>query len=246
MMPEPELVQANESLLAEGKNVDLMSIVHVPEWKSLLFDLVKTHQMDPWAIDITDLAEKYLAKIQALEGLNLRVPANCMLSCAILLHLKAKRMHVLPFEEEEEMEEQFKQQRLNDHILEDFVPELKSPRMLREGSVTLDELVSTIEELLTNQKKYGNKFGKRPTEDIAFQIPFSESNMEEYQERVMKKIVEKKDSMGLCRFKEITAGLDKTEVVYHFLPLLFLCNKGKIHAWQEEFWGEIFISVNEN
>ena len=40
-----------------------------------------------------------------------------------------------------------------ERLFDDFIPELKNPRMMREGRVSLDELVSAIEDLLDNQKK---------------------------------------------------------------------------------------------
>lgn len=227
-------------------NVDLVNIVHMPEWKSLLIDLVKSNQMDPWGIDIIDLAEKYLKKVKELEGLNLRVPANCMLACAILLHLKAKKMVILPFEEEEELVNEANAAYKQERLFDDFIPELKNPRMMREGRVSLDELVSAIENLLDNQKKYGNRFGKRlGGGDVAFHIPFSETDMQERQEKVYNKILQHKDSTGLCLFSHMTKELTPVEKIFHFVPLLFLANKGKVTAWQEEFWGEIFIAVNE-
>lgn len=250
MQPPAELV-SEESLDAPvvspvSGSFDLVNIVHLPEWKTLLIDLVKSNQMDPWSIDIIDLTEKYIQKVKELEGLNLRVPANCMLACAILLHLKSKKMVILPFEEEEELVNESSSSGTQERLFDDFIPELKNPRMMREGRVSLDELVSAIEDLLDNQKKYGNRFGKRlGGGDIAFQIPFSDTDMQERQEKVYTKLLKHKDSTGLCLFSHITKELTPVEKIFHFVPLLFLANKGKVTAWQEEFWGEIFIAVNE-
>ena len=251
MEPPVELVSTvtqNLDALANPTraNVDLVNIIHMPEWKSLLIDLVKSNQMDPWAIDIIDLAEKYLQKVKEIEGLNLRVPANCMLACAILLHLKAKKMVILPFEEEEEIVNESNTSYTQERLFDDFIPELKNPRMMREGRVSLNELVSAIENLLDNQKKYGNRFGKRlGGGDVAFHIPFSETDMQERQEKVYADILKYQDSTGLCLFSHMTKELTPVEKIFHFVPLLFLANKGKVTAWQEEFWGEIFIAVNQ-
>ena len=36
-------------------------------WQSIIYDLIKTEQLDPWDIDITLLADKYIEKIKELE-----------------------------------------------------------------------------------------------------------------------------------------------------------------------------------
>ena len=36
-------------------------------WKEIIFDLIHTEQLDPWDIDISLLAEKFLGKIKELE-----------------------------------------------------------------------------------------------------------------------------------------------------------------------------------
>ena len=45
------------------QNVDLVDLIEQPAWKSILVELVRTERMDPWSIDISQLSEKYLAKI---------------------------------------------------------------------------------------------------------------------------------------------------------------------------------------
>ncbi|MBI1968615.1 hypothetical protein HYS49_01780, partial [Candidatus Woesearchaeota archaeon] len=36
-------------------------------WKTLLFDLVKNEQMDPWDINITILTQRYIQAIKAMQ-----------------------------------------------------------------------------------------------------------------------------------------------------------------------------------
>ena len=58
-----ELSAEDASIVAIPENVDLVDLIEQPAWKTILIELVKTEKMDPWSIDISQLSEKYLAKI---------------------------------------------------------------------------------------------------------------------------------------------------------------------------------------
>src|SRR3989338_10796337 len=61
-------------------------------WQTLLYELVKTEQMDPWDIDISMLTKKYIATIRKLKELNLRISCKVLLAAAILLRIKSNRL----------------------------------------------------------------------------------------------------------------------------------------------------------
>ena len=82
-------------------DTNLVTLIDVPEWKTILLDLVSSEKMDPWNIDIVDLSEKYLKKINSMEQTDLRVPANAILASAILLRAKSKLLKIPSLEEEE-------------------------------------------------------------------------------------------------------------------------------------------------
>ena len=61
-------------------------------WKTILFDLVKTEQMNPWDIDISLLTKKYLEIIKRMKQLDLRVSGKVLLAADYLLKLKSVRL----------------------------------------------------------------------------------------------------------------------------------------------------------
>lgn len=222
--------------------VDFLTLIHVPEWKTILTDLVKGEKMDPWNIDISELAEKYLQKIKAMEEMNLRIPANAMLASAILLKFKAKKLKIASIEElEEEAEQEFKQK---EKLFLDFEPVLSNPKTVREGRVSLESLVESIEGMLEKSKK--KALLGRELKEVEYKLPYSETNIEEILEEVYEAVANNIDSTGIARFSDITIGKDSLKRIDYFIALLFLSNKNKINAWQEEFFGEIFISLNGN
>jgi len=44
-------------------------------------------------------------------------------------------------------------------------------------------------------------------------------------------------------FSKVVAGVEKLEAVKTFIVLLFLAQKGKVSLWQEENFGELYITL---
>src|SRR3989344_2079152 len=61
-------------------------------WQSLLYELVKTEQMDPWDINISLLAKKYIDVVKKMKELDLRISGKMLLAAAILLKIKSNRL----------------------------------------------------------------------------------------------------------------------------------------------------------
>lgn len=235
-LPENTL-SAAEAVQVPSENVNLVDLIDQPAWKTVLLDLIKREKMDPWNIDIVELAEKYLQKINQLTKVNLRIPANAILASAILLKMKAKSLKISAIEEEEDLIQESPPQLLSDAE----IPDLKGLRKLREGRVSLEELIETIDSVLEKTKKA--EFKKSIKQLPAFTLPFSEENLSEKIENVFSKILERADSQGLLLFSQLLESKDSTEKVNTFIPMLFLINHKKISAWQDEWFGEIFVQI---
>ncbi|MBI4209985.1 MAG: segregation/condensation protein A [Candidatus Diapherotrites archaeon] len=243
-----ELLQSGESaadsMVALPDKVDLVDLIEQPAWKTILIELVKTERMDPWEIDIADLASKYLKKINALTGNDLRLPANAILASAILLKFKANVLRISEIEDEEEFLEKQKQMSVEERAeFEAMLPDLKNIRKIKEGKVSLDELVLSIEKMLNSAKKTKDRNILR--ERTKFIIPAHDFDIDKAMEKVYKSITKAADSQGLVLFSRLVKESDTNEgIVRTFIPCLFLTNKGRINMWQDVFFGEIFLSLN--
>lgn len=235
----------NLEAVPEGKEKEyLVDLIDQPAWKTILIELVKSNKMDPWNIDVIELADLYWKKIQQLERQDLRIPANAILASAILLKLKARTIKISSVEDldEEETKEISKEEL---QMIEETLPELRGQRQFREGRISLDELVGSIEEILDKTKK--KKSILRDKELPEFNLEFNKEKTAEQVDKILKKIKEKADSQGLVAFSSLLEENTPIEMVNCFMPILFLTNSGKINAWQEEWFGEIFISlINSN
>jgi len=225
-------------------NVDLVDLIEQPAWKTILIELVKTEKMDLWDIDISELADKYLQKINELEGSDLRLPANAILASAILLKFKSRILNIGSIEDEEELIAKRKMSEEEMQMIDGLLPELKTTAKAKEGRVSLDDLVDSIEKMLEKSKKKKGVL-VRDVEKPEFQIPITEFDISERIEEILSLIKEKSDSQGLLLFSNLVEGQGIVQIVDTFIPCLFLTNKGTINMWQEDFFGEIFISLNQ-
>ncbi len=231
-----------------GGQVDLMQLIHQPAWKTILIELVKSNKMDPWNIDIADLAQKYLVKVQAMDGTDLRLPANAILCSALLLKFKSRVLKLSSIEDLDPEEEALLQKQTqlaaeDKKFFDEYFPELKLEHKVREGKVSLDALVDLIEGMLEKTKKGGSD--KRLIERPDFKIPTNDYNIDKKMEALFKLIQKTVDETGLTRFSRVVAGKEIVQIVDTFIPLLFLATKQRINIWQDDFFGEIFISLKD-
>jgi segregation and condensation protein A len=239
--PDSEIDLDSLEAVPEGKEKEyLVDLIDQPAWKTILIELVKSNKMDPWNINVISLADLYWKKIQQLERQDLRVPANAILASAILLKMKARTIKLSSVEEEEETK-QISPEELA--MIEETVPELRGQRQFREGKISLDELVNSIGEILEKTKQKKSILRDKGLPD--FSLEFNKEKAAEQVNKILKRIEERADSQGIVAFSSLLEKNTAMEMVYCFMPVLFLVNKGRINAWQEEWFGEIFISLME-
>ncbi|MBI5177602.1 segregation/condensation protein A [Candidatus Micrarchaeota archaeon] len=284
--------------------MDLLTVVVKPTWKEFLIDLVSSNQMDPWDVDITAVADAYLVKVRQLQALDLRLPANVILACALLLRFKAESLSF----EQEEPEEYYEEPALIQEEVPELVFRANRPRRRR---ITLQELLAAVEQVM--------KQGERPQARLfapkELNIELPKVDMNELMAEVHAKAHKLKDAEGVLLFSDLVrhgwnpasgGGLTLNDngangsnghngdgagngngalsqngngangraipispetalqneiirinaarflstyetyaegVAYHLIPVLHLAQENKLHVWQDENFGEIFVKV---
>ena len=61
-------------------------------WQSILYDLIKSEEMNPWDISISLLTEKYLKRVQELQEHNFFISGKVVLAASILLKIKSIKL----------------------------------------------------------------------------------------------------------------------------------------------------------
>ena len=123
-------------------------------WQTILLDLIKTGEMDPWDVDISILSKQYLETIKKLQESNLFLSGKVLLASAILLKIKSEKLlsegianldnMMFPHEEIEELDD-FQSRR----IILDVEPKLtiKTPQS-RKKKVSVNDLIEALEKAL--------------------------------------------------------------------------------------------------
>ncbi|MBU5688896.1 MAG: segregation/condensation protein A [Candidatus Aenigmarchaeota archaeon] len=221
----------------------LKTVMESESWEDVIYNIVSIEGLDPWDIDIVKLADSFLRYIENIKMLDFRIPAKIVFVAAILLKLKTETL--FPKEKEEESvipeinEDEFKELREKLQQIKLTPPLERMPTR----TVTLDELVEALRKAMKvkERKEYRrHALGKK----VANHINVSEEDIEKRIENLLKEIEDltkllKKEKV---EFSRLVDKWEREEIVKHFLPLLYLANRGDITAEQEDFFKEIYIS----
>ena len=61
-------------------------------WQTIIYDIVKSGEIEPWNIDLSKLAAKYLETIKNLQEHNFFISGKVVLASALLLRMKSDRL----------------------------------------------------------------------------------------------------------------------------------------------------------
>ncbi len=223
----------------ESNTVDLSMLVSDATWKDILVDLVRSNELDPWNIDITDIVDKYINAVKKLKVMDLRVPANIILAAALLLRLKSEMLSLFERQNLQEVPEENIFTR--EPVLVDELSLRLRPPVKRK--IALVELIHALEEAMKIKDKKSNA---RLLKGVQFDLKFEEVDMEKEIEKLHDAIKKNVDNQSMTTFsylsKEVPIRNDNV-ITGLFIPLLFLAHKEKIYLVQEEFFGEIIIKL---
>ena len=222
-------------------------------WQSLLMDLIKSEEMDPWDIDVSLLAKKYLDSIKELQKFNFFVSGKMILASALLLRIKSDKLMdediahfdnlMYPPEELDPME--------MEAYLDAPAPErgkvkltIKTPQA-RKRRVTLTDLMGALQKALeVNQRKVSKK---EYSLSIDMEIPVKEIDITALIKDVYSRVVGhfETNEKGELTFSMLIKSDSKEDKILTILPLLHLDNDGKVELNQVEHFGDIYIKLNK-
>ncbi len=217
-------------------------------WQTIILELIKTEQMNPWDIDITILCNRYIETVRALKEQNFIVSGKVILAAALLLRIKSSRLleedlaefdHLLFPPEVEDFDaflEPEQKHRIND------VPRLaiKTPQS-RKRKVSLKDLIGALQKVLeTNRRKIRQRLEEAQyyhPEMPAKKVDITQLINNLY-ERIIKHFEDKEHVMFSTLIPTTPSREDK---VYTFVPLLHLSNQGRVNLLQEQAFSDITI-----
>lgn len=223
-----------------GGELDLEEFVQNATWRELLMQLVDTHQLDPWDIDLSRIVDSYMHVIKRMKVLELQVPANIMLAASILLRMKSDTISVFEQPQEEAAADEIRQERVIPEV-----PALMPRARLQPGrKVTLDELMEALGDAIKITERRETIIKQKA---IPLNMVINKEDIDEKIERAYGLVSKNIDKEGYTTFDRISRlfGSESAVLLDLFVPLLFLSHQGKVSLMQENFFDEIFIKLNK-
>ncbi len=186
----------------------------------IVLKLMINGEIDPWNVDIVDLADRYLKEIKKMNIPNLRLASRALAAAALLLKMKAD---ALDLGETEEDKEKISRKRLFG---------IKRFYTLDEIAHVLKKHIAPVIEFKPKKTVKRKPYKKRQKKPIT--IPLFQGKLEDTIEFLEKEF---SDLSEMITFTEIQHP-NKPQV---FVALLFLNYEKKINIYQEEPFGEIYI-----
>ena len=224
-------------------------------WKSLLYDLVKTEQMDPWDVDVTHLTKKYLETIKKLKETDLKISGKVVLAAAILLKIKSNKLvnedieeldRLIAMTEEQDDGEFFSE--FSDDIFSQnqrsieekyqLIPRQPQPRTRK---VSIYDLAEALQKAMETKKRQIAR--QRPVEfEIMKKSKFDiVETVRDIYARLKHHFHDNDKHMTFSQL--LPKNAQKQDKVYTFIPLLHLENQQKIATNQPKPFSEIYVKL---
>lgn len=217
-------------------------------WQTIIYDLVKSEQMDPWDIDISLLSQRYIETVNKLQEMNFFISGKILLAAALLLKIKSNKLlneDLLSFD-------QFLFAQEDDQIedLHDYEPidrkNIKLPKLTiktpqaRKRKVSVTDLINALQKALSiNQRKVLRKLKEQSF--IAPSVPEKKVDISKLIKDLYDKILTLFQKQDKVTFSHLIPSTRKEDKIMTILPLLHLDTQQKINLKQDEHFGEIEI-----
>ena len=214
----------------------LESMVSQPTWKDILLDLISSNRIDPWNIDLIELADAFIKHVREMERMDFVLQANVILAAAILLKYKSNYLRLLSYQTD--LQEFLPH---DEALAVEEVPELTlSSRIPPRRQITFDELVSEMEKII----KYENtERAHIPRGAIVetFDLELQQGDVEHDMQELLLRVKQNTDAEGWSLFSRLVEGYEPRAVVYSLVCLLHLVQMENVDVRQDKMYGEIFI-----
>lgn len=223
-------------------------------WRDILYEIIKN--MDPWNIDICELASRYSLKVSQMEEMNFRIPANVVIVSAVLLRMKAQFMSFASGGIDLSAEEFIDGGDLGGDLeipaaggvfsrnnVDPAADIIIQPKRVLKRRITAMELIAAIQQVLEDKKlksKIRDEELKLIDRGLVINLRKDIKHLiDETYERVMAILSSKNEVL----FSELAHT--REEMITTLVSLLHLSNNQKLCLRQEKLFEEIYITSAE-
>ncbi|HLD12935.1 MAG TPA: segregation/condensation protein A [Candidatus Nanoarchaeia archaeon] len=218
-------------------------------WQSIIYDLVKSEQMDPWDIDISILSQKYLERIKNLVEHNFFISGKILLASAILLKLKSIKFvdeHIAGFDSLLfAREEDLYDEPASPFAAEEIPPLLIKTPQQRKRKVSIQDLMQALSAALhVEERRTIRKLKERVVREVY--LPTTKVDIATHIRNLYHQIIGWFTSNTTLTFQQLLPeNAPKKDVLLTFVPMLYLSNQQKIDINQEHAFGQIDITLKK-
>lgn len=213
-------------------------------WQTIIYDLVKSEEMDPWDIDISLLTQKYITTINQLEKHNFFISGKVLLASAILLKIKSTKLlteNIAEFDSQLFPKDEDVIEDLQEEPIEEIKPLLIKTPQPRKRKINLNDLMTALKKALkVEERRKVRTLQEIPIREA--QIPKKKIDISLLIKQIYQKILNFFKEQKHVTFTQLVNSENKEDKILTFLPLLHLDTQNKIDISQEEHFGEIMIN----
>ena len=225
----------------------------------LLCHLIDKNKMDIYDIRVSEIADQYIAYINAMEEANLEVTSEFLVMASTLLYIKSKGLLPSGAENEEELTEEQLIERIIEYkkykeitkkfkegYLEfskrffKFAEVIELPKQKLEIEYTKEMLPEIYKNIVERNKEMIN-VNAQNIEKIAITETYTVGS----KVKEMFKVLIKKPKFVFNKLYSLTK-CNKQEVVTAFSGLLEMSRRNKVTTQQEELFGDITVEKAKN
>jgi len=222
-------------------------------WKSIILDLIRSEQMDPWDVNVSLLSHKYIERLKDLKKQDLSVSGKVLLAAAILLRIKSTRLVSDDLDEFDRLiaGTDMSQEQFYDDLERELAQGEKKgleeefellPRLpqARRRKVSVYDLVKALDKALEVKKR--RVLQSMPPPIV---IPTRKFDLSAATTGLFQRILSLFSVRKKLTFSQLLPSKSKQDKVYTFIPLLHLDHQRKVDIEQEKPFGEITIKIAE-
>ena len=220
-------------------------------WQTIIYDLINSEQLDPWDINLSVLANKYIEKVRTLEEANFFISSKVLLAASLLLRLKSEILLSRDLQSVDDIlygkkeEKKYSQERIElDEEIPELVPRTPLPRHKK---VSLQELILALSKAISTENRREHKALILKQHEINAYLPIPKK-LFNLQDKI-KGLYSKIKQMFVGRDERIAmselSSMDSEEKLLTFVSLLYLDTQQKVWLEQDGHFEEIWVLLKE-
>ncbi|MFH0870262.1 MAG: ScpA family protein [archaeon] len=250
-----DFVQPNDDGKPQERIFSLLFQEDDLTWQNIIYDLVRSESMNPWDIDVSEIAHKFLEMLKKLKEMDFRISGKVVLASALLLKIKSNRLVdedinaldslMSSIDDPEQLLDEFPLDGQGSGRIRGDHPKLmpRTPQP-RKRKVSIYDLIKALEKALEVEHRRPPIYVPPKINLKAFNKAIDVGEMiTDMLEKVQSYYVAQADAKKHLTFSELVPSDSKEDKVYTFIPLLHLENQRKVDMYQKIHFGEIEIEL---